>query len=76
MQRKLAGYARAMIFLAQDFMTNFASRNAQDIVSEKKKRSVAKINDAIRPWALLLIKLTNDSKMKSLRPFIDEKVDT
>ena len=64
MQRRLAGYARAKIYLAQDFLATFAREDDRGYITEEAKRWVVRMNDLMIPWVYVLARTTDDRKLK------------
>ena len=75
MQKRMLGFARAMVYLGQDFLATFAVKT-NGIMSEKKKRQVAQINDAIAPWARLIIEIASDKNLAKLSQYVATEIDT
>ena len=61
MQCKLAGHARSMIFLAQDFVATYCLEDARGFFTEEVKRLVVRMNRAMGPWAMLLVRKDYDA---------------
>ena len=62
-QRRLAGHARAMLFVVSDYISMFCMEDERGYYTEKVKREVFKLNEAMRPWAILLGRITTHKRL-------------
>lgn len=70
MQRRLVGYARHMIYMAQDFIATFCMEDERGYFLEADKRLLCRMNKAMLPWTDLLGTVTSHKylwKIRSLR---------
>lgn len=66
MQRELVGWARGMIYLAQDFMATFCKEDQRGWFTEKAGKLVIRMNEAILPWASILGKITTHKRFRQI----------
>ena len=66
MQKKLVGFVTQRIFEAQDFLGLIGNPNESGVVTEKAKRSIVRINNAMIPWFQVLSKIAVHAQLNKL----------
>ena len=74
-QRKLAGHARSMILIAQDFIAHYCMEDERGFFTKEAKLWMTRMNDAMRPWVRLLGEITSHKRLSKLAPMIVEQVN-
>lgn len=65
-QQRLAGHARAMLYLIRDYIATFCMEDERGWFTEAVKREVTTLNELAHPWILLLGKITMHKRLRQV----------